>query len=115
MLARLPAIELYKYVSHKVLRWMTAFSLGVAVLSGLLGLAAMQCWMGIGLMLALGVIGGSAMAISRRGAVSRLREILAAFAATGLGVYRSMRGDTFQIWTPPASARTVPAYIGEAA
>jgi hypothetical protein len=32
--------------------------------------------------------------------------VLRAFLATGIGVWRSLRGDRFQTWSPPISART---------
>jgi hypothetical protein len=47
------------------------------------------------------------------GPLAKLREILAAFLATGLGVLRSLRGEKFQTWTPPSSARAITAQPGQ--
>jgi hypothetical protein len=36
---------------------------------------------------------------------AQVTEILSAFAGTGLGVWRSLRGERYQTWTPAASIR----------
>jgi hypothetical protein len=35
----------------------------------------------------------------------QLVDILAAFAGTGVGIWRSLRGERYQIWTPATSIR----------
>ena len=107
-LARLPAIDLYKYLSHKLLRWLSIFSLAAAFCCLAAGLAAARApaWLG-GFLLASGLDAGLVFT-ARRGPASRLREVGLALIATGLGVIRSLRGETFQTWTPPASARAAP-------
>lgn len=97
-LKNLPAIDLYKYVSHKLLRWMVIYLLisGAALFGLGLALAA-QWWL-----LGAASILGSAMLVS-----GQIRSILLAFVGTGLGVARSLRGDRFQTWSPPASSRTL--------
>jgi cellulose synthase/poly-beta-1,6-N-acetylglucosamine synthase-like glycosyltransferase len=104
-LRRLGVIDQFKYVSHKVLRWLCVFFLaGAGVLSGA-ALAVAQMWIALLAFAAACAVGGAAIFLSRRGPAAKLREILAAFIATGWGVLRSLRGDRFQTWTPPASAR----------
>ena len=103
-LRKLPLIDQYKYVSHKLLRWFTVFFLALAALFAAAGLASMGNW---GLLAALAVAAalpvlGLAM---RSGPIRKLADIVLAFVATGLGVMRSLRGDRFQVWTPPSSAR----------
>lgn len=105
-LRMLPALDRYKYVSHKLLRWFSGVFLGLAALTFLAGLAALASWIpllvcvGLGLvLLALGI----ALPASIPG---RLLDIAGAFVATSIGVFRSLRGDRFQTWTPPASARS---------
>ncbi len=96
LLRKLPWLDRYKYLSHKLLRWLVAYLLvtgGVALAAGLV-LAEAWWLLGLGLALAAGLC-----------ASGQVRSILSAFAATGLGVFRSLRGDVFQIWSPPASAR----------
>jgi hypothetical protein len=36
---------------------------------------------------------------------AQIAEIMSAFAGTGLGVWRSLRGERYQTWTPAASIR----------
>jgi hypothetical protein len=42
-----------------------------------------------------------------------LQDVLLAFLATGLGVWRSVQGDRFQTWNPPDSARMTLVGSGE--
>ena len=108
----LPALDFYKYVSHKLLRWLTVYFLAAACLFAAIGLAALQAW---GLLVAAGLAGASSGAFVGYGDMNlacRLREIAAAFIATGIGVARSWRGEQFQTWTPPASSRAAPAFQG---
>ena len=69
------------------------------------GLAVLGAWV----LLLLCVLAGAALLIARRlrpaGPTGKLVGIAAAFVATGLGVAQSVRGERFQTWTPPASAR----------
>jgi cellulose synthase/poly-beta-1,6-N-acetylglucosamine synthase-like glycosyltransferase len=104
-LRQLPAIERYKYVSHKLLRWLSIFSLAATFLCFGAGLAAMGAQRLLLLFLVLAAIAFGLIATVPRGPVSTVREILLALIATGLGVIRSLRGEKFQTWTPPASAR----------
>jgi len=104
-LAKLPLFDRYKYVSHKLLRWFAAYLLAAAVLCFAAGLAALGAWV----LLLLCVLAGAALLIAAwlrpAGPTGKLVGIAAAFVATGLGVAQSMRGERFQTWTPPASAR----------
>ena len=105
-LMRLPAIDLYKYVSHKLLRWLSIYFLAASVVFGLFAvlLAAGPL---AGALAASAVAAGAAMIWTAQGGrLGKLRDVLAALVATGLGVWRSCRGDTFQTWNPPASARS---------
>lgn len=104
-LAKLPLFDRYKYVSHKLLRWFVAYLLGAAMLCFAAGLAVLGAWE----LLMLCALAGAALLVAARlrpaGPLGKLVGIAAAFVATGLGVAQSMRGERFQIWTPPASAR----------
>jgi len=93
----------YKYVSHKLLRWLSLvdFSLGFAFL--VLGLTL---WPGGAAGLApIGLAAPSLAAIlwGRAPAARRLREILLALVATTLGLRQSLRGERFRTWEPPVS------------
>jgi len=104
-LRRLSLLDHDKYVSHKLLRWITIYLLGGAVLLILAGLAAMEQWLILALLAALACLAGAGAALFPRGPLGKLLDIVRALLATGLGVLRSIRGERFQTWTPPSSAR----------
>lgn len=103
-LRRMQALDLYKYVSHKLLRWLTVylFAAGVLALGAALLVAGAFWTLGV-----LVVLGGAAFGTARLGPLAVVWDIAVAFVATGIGVWRSLRGDRFQTWTPPQSARTM--------
>jgi cellulose synthase/poly-beta-1,6-N-acetylglucosamine synthase-like glycosyltransferase len=104
-LRKLDGITLYKYVSHKLIRWFTIYLLAIAALAfeGALIVAGHAP-----LAAALAVCTAAALYL---GCVSSIRPFaqfagsIAALAGTGLGVWRSLRGDRYQTWTPAASIR----------
>jgi len=104
-LTKLSLLDRYKYVSHKLLRWFTVYLLLAAGLCLAAGLAAMGAW----LLLLTSIFAGLVLLIAARlrpaGPPGKIVDIVAAFVATGLGVVQSLRGERFQVWTPPASAR----------
>ncbi len=104
-LAKLSPLNRYKYVSHKLLRWFTAYLLAAAALCFAAGLAALGAW---GLLVQCAMWGAAFLVVARlspAGLFGRVLGIATAFVATGLGVAQSLRGKRFQVWTPPASAR----------
>jgi hypothetical protein len=105
-LRTLKLIDGYKYVSHKLLRWLTIYLLAGGALLTLGGLALAQAWLLVACLLVPGLVVLALAGTARRGLPMTLRTILDAFVATGLGVWRSLRGDRFQTWNPPASARS---------
>lgn len=106
-LRRLSALDLYKYVSHKLLRWLTAGLLAAGAVCVLAALAVAQAWWLLGAAILAGGAAAGALATARGGLLATGRDVLGAFIATGIGVWRSWRGDRFQTWSPPASARTI--------
>jgi len=106
-LQQLPALNRYKYVSHKLLRWFSIYSLGAAILLFYAALSAFHAWwimLASTMTLMVIAIGGLALPSSLLGKVA---DVFSALLATGLGIVRSVRGDRFQVWTPPASARLI--------
>ena len=100
--ARYGAADLYKYLSHKWLRWLGLVPLLLA------------CGLGFGgLLLAgfprLALFGAAAAALAlllgRLGAplFGGLYQILLSVIATFLGILDSLRGKTYQTWAPAAS------------
>jgi cellulose synthase/poly-beta-1,6-N-acetylglucosamine synthase-like glycosyltransferase len=103
-LRRLDAISLWKYVSHKLLRWFAIYLLGAGGLLLVAGLALAGAWWPLATLaaLAIGVLAAAAAGI---GPATKLVDIAGALVATGLGVWKSLRGERFQTWTPAASIR----------
>ncbi|HMN78811.1 MAG TPA: glycosyltransferase [Burkholderiaceae bacterium] len=95
----------YQYLSHKLLRWLTIYFLaigalafeGALVLAGYSSAAAICALLGLTGLFA-GLRGWSTL-------LARIVDLLGALAGTGLGVWRSIRGQRFQTWTPAASVR----------
>ncbi len=104
-LRRLPPLELYMYVCHKLLRWFTfVWLLLAAVFYLLFALAspAPALWLGLPLAgIALFAIAWAA----RLRLAQQLVDVLLAFAATARGVLESLQGRRYQTWQPPASSR----------
>ena len=101
----MPMLDRYKYVSHKLVRWFTIYLLGFAVSCWFFAIVAAQMPV-TAIVFAVCVAAGVVLAfLLPRKPATWLADILSAFAATGLGVWRSLAGDRFQTWTPPSSAR----------
>ena len=87
----------YKYVSHKLLRWLSLINASCA--TGLLAAAGAISgdWLPTG---ALAIFGTVLVSLPRT------REILLSLAATTHGLLRSLEGERFQTWRP-APSRTI--------
>jgi len=97
-LTKLPWLLRYKYVSHKLLRWLALVNVGLGGLCFAAGWAEAQGWIVGAAVFALGLAGLMGLAL-----LGRPREILLALLATTIGVGRSLKGDRFQTWRPPVS------------
>jgi cellulose synthase/poly-beta-1,6-N-acetylglucosamine synthase-like glycosyltransferase len=103
---RLPAWDLYKYLSHKLLRWLSGCCLALAGLSlvgGLIGAGVpaavvLGTALGAGWTLWLG-------AYLRFAPMAVIQEAVLAVAATAVGVVCSLRGQRFQTWRQPETTR----------
>lgn len=99
---KLPLVDIYKYVSHKLLRWFgfpllvaaAAFAAAALVQLGLSWPAA------IGVVIFAALFSRQAAAIPGFGAIS---EILRSILATFVGIVDSLRGMTYQTWSPAKS------------
>jgi cellulose synthase/poly-beta-1,6-N-acetylglucosamine synthase-like glycosyltransferase len=105
-LRQLPPLDLYKYVSHKLVRWLTVLWLLLGLLSGL----AFAHSIGYLLpMLLLVLLAGLALIFAAQWIQNRLAQavldILTAYVATGYGIWRSLRGDRFQTWEVAGTTR----------
>ena len=102
---RLDWLNVYKYVSHKWLRWLAIYFFAAAAILLEAGLVvAGQPLLAAGL-LALGLLGLAGGYFSVLRPLAQLWDIFTAFLGTGLGVVKSLRGHRFQTWTPASSIR----------
>jgi Flp pilus assembly protein TadB len=105
-LRRLDALTRYKYLSHKYLRWLSIYFLGAAALA-LLG--ALLVLNQIALAAALVAAAAAVYVLGSRWAIkpfAQIVDLITALAGAGVGVWRSLRGESFQTWTPAASIRS---------
>ena len=104
-LRKLDAVTIYKYVSHKLLRWFSAVNLLIAALFAWALLASLiGFWITLGLLVATMVVATAVYASGHR-PMRMIGEIFFALIAASLGVFSSLQGKRFQTWTPPASTR----------
>lgn len=99
-LRRLDSFTLYKYVSHKLLRWFTAFTLACGALTAFVAAGLL---LGFGWAAALFAGALAALWLAERLGISpvpMILDMLRSFAATGLGVFQSMRGANVRTWEP---------------
>jgi hypothetical protein len=104
-IARISMLDQYKYVSHKLLRWLTAYLLAAGLICMVASLMAAGSWALAAALVVAVALGGALIWKVRSGPLGQLREVLGAFIATGIGVWCSLRGQRFQTWAPPNSAR----------
>jgi hypothetical protein len=104
-LRRLPPLALYKYISHRLVRWFSIYFIALAGLACFGILAILTDWSSAGLV-ALGA--AAAVALAHRLGVAPVRQVcdvLLAMLGVGIGVVRSLRGDRFTVWSPAGSVR----------
>nr|WP_292774466.1 glycosyltransferase [Mesorhizobium sp.] len=101
---RKPALA-YCYVSHRLLKWLIGYNLLLAGVFLLLALVTVfpagTVLLGVALLLAAFAI----LLALGFGPAQKTLAMLLSFAGTSWGVWRSVRGDRFQTWTPTPSAR----------
>jgi len=104
-LRRLGPLTVYKYLSHKLLRWLSIYSL---LSSCLCGEAALMLAGLTPAAVEMTTLGGLALLVGKNWAVrpfAQIWDIFNALLATGIGVWLSFRGEQFRTWTPAASIR----------
>ena len=104
-ISRLDGLTLYKYVSHKLIRWFTIYLLVMAAVAFEASMIAaghsrfaLALTSGITLAFALGTI------LSVK-CFAQMADIMRAFVGTGVGIFHSLRGEHYQTWTPAESIR----------
>jgi cellulose synthase/poly-beta-1,6-N-acetylglucosamine synthase-like glycosyltransferase len=104
-IVKLDGLSVYKYLSHKYLRWLAGYFLVVgAAASAAIVLVAFGALPFVTYLL---VLAAAAFAADRFNLpiVTSLWEIMVAMWATAIGVYKSLRGERFQTWTVASSTR----------
>jgi hypothetical protein len=104
MLKQLSSLTLYKYVSHKLLRWLSIYFLVAAGVFVELALLAMHMPL---LALLLPLLLCVALWLGKRSLTpfAQALDVLLSLAGAGVGIWKSMRGEQFQTWQPAASLR----------
>jgi cellulose synthase/poly-beta-1,6-N-acetylglucosamine synthase-like glycosyltransferase len=104
-LRRMGIWNVYKYTSHKLLRWFVVYFAAAAFVCLLSGVTLMDRIWGLSLLGAviLGLV--AILSMSRLRIVNCGLQAVMAFYAVGKGVLHSLRGERFITWEPPASSR----------
>ena len=104
-LACLSLLDRYKYISHKLIRWFTAYTLSAAAVLFVIGLgltlgpvtAAVMTGAGAALLAVGYVVGLRPVTVSA--------DILVSFVATAIGVWKASQGHRIRMWEPASSIR----------
>ena len=99
------ALTVYKYVSHKLLRWLSIYFLAAGCGAFLLGLS-LSGHVGAAIALLFGALTG--IAIGWKWSIAPFAQgtdVLLSLLGAGIGVWKSLRGESYQVWTPAASVR----------
>lgn len=104
-LARLGWLDRYKYLSHKLIRWFTGYTLAAATVLFTTGIGLMA-----GPTMAAGwlTVALSAMAVGYFlgfRPVTIITDILVSFIATAIGVWKAASGHRIRTWEPASSIR----------
>ena len=102
---RLGPVSLYKYLSHKFFRWVAIYDLALSALFIGGGLVAAGHGGWVAWIAAAGVLTAWLGSGPRLWPFVQMVEVGVALVGTGLGVWRSVRRERFQTWTPAASIR----------
>jgi cellulose synthase/poly-beta-1,6-N-acetylglucosamine synthase-like glycosyltransferase len=101
-LARMAALDRFKYGSRKIVRWFGALWMGLGAAAALVLAWRVSPFAAIALF-AAGLVLTMLGSMARRGPLAALVDLCLAYVATLRGVTLAMRGRTFTTWTPPQS------------
>jgi len=104
-LSRLDALTLYKYVSHKWLRWWSIYFLTLGATLFEIGLLSVGLYKLALILILLALV---TMALGLRWSVKpfvQMTDVLMSLIGAGLGVLKSLRGERYQTWSPATSIR----------
>lgn len=107
-LRRLDSWNLYKYIGHRLMRWIGGYFLVVAAVAFA---AALAFVVGPIMVLLIAVLSLLLFTIGLRAQLApllKLFNVMLAFAGNGVGAWYAFRGKRAITWEPPPSAREVP-------
>ncbi len=96
----LDALNFYKYLSHKLIRWFGVFFLGIGFVAAWLLAAHLGFGLLFGALALAGLLVGAAAIRLGVGPVVKVYEIVSAIVATGMGVLESLAGAKYATWKP---------------
>jgi cellulose synthase/poly-beta-1,6-N-acetylglucosamine synthase-like glycosyltransferase len=100
---KISRLDIFKYLSHKVIRWFGALSICLANIFLFMGfIDSFGIAAGLGLLF-VEIVFIFAIFTLKIGPLMKIAEILRAIFATAVGVFDSMNGKTYQVWSPAAS------------
>jgi cellulose synthase/poly-beta-1,6-N-acetylglucosamine synthase-like glycosyltransferase len=102
---RLDKLTVYKYISHKLLRWLSGYFLLTSYLSflHLVGLSFGVEW-SVGALTLTVLLAACGMG-AKRSLLAFAYEGIAVTIAIAIGVYLSVRGEKFELWNSAGSSR----------
>jgi cellulose synthase/poly-beta-1,6-N-acetylglucosamine synthase-like glycosyltransferase len=105
-LKKLSSWNIYKYISHKLIRWLTIFWAAGALIAIAAGIATMPVsWTHKGGILLGVIVFAGAVWLLPGPPWRHMKEAVIAIMATGLGVLKSIRGERFQTWSQAPTTR----------
>ena len=104
-IAKLDGLSVYKYLSHKYMRWLAGYFLAIGAAAS--AAIVLLVFGALPFAAYLLLLAGAAFAADRFDlpVMTSLWEIMVAMWATAIGVYKSLRGERFQTWTVASSTR----------
>ena len=99
------ALTRYKYVSHKLIRWLSIYFLAASALAFLAALISAGYAVAALIVVVLAALGAALGYVWAVKPFAQIVDVLLALSGAGLGVWRSLRGERFQTWTPANSIR----------
>lgn len=104
-LRRTDTLTRYKYVSHKLVRWLSIYFLALAAVAFIAALISAGHPALALAMVAFTILCGALGHAWSVKPFAQIVDVLIALLGAGLGVWRSLRGERFQTWTPANSIR----------
>ncbi|MET0658514.1 MAG: glycosyltransferase [Steroidobacteraceae bacterium] len=104
-LRKMDALTIYKYLSHKLMRWLSIYFIALSVLCVLAAIAVSGY---VGLACALALTGVLLLSLGWHWSIkpfAQIVDVLLSLTGAGLGVWKSLRGERYQTWTPVATVR----------